>query len=78
MISLCFSLLLAFVAYTYAFVPSSKEHCPKYITLSFTDSAKDPKGLEHIVNKFRAALGDPDNGNDVGPLGRGRREVSWG
>jgi hypothetical protein len=29
------------------------------------------------VNAFRAALGDPNNGNAVGPLASGRREINW-
>ena len=29
------------------------------------------------VNAFRAALGDPNNGNDPGPLPSGRREINW-
>jgi hypothetical protein len=29
------------------------------------------------VNDFRAALGNPNNGNAAGPLGSGRREINW-
>ena len=29
------------------------------------------------VNAFRAALGDPNNGNNSGPLASGRREINW-
>jgi hypothetical protein len=29
------------------------------------------------VNAFRAALGDPNNGNATGPLASGRREINW-
>jgi hypothetical protein len=29
------------------------------------------------VNVFRAALGNPNNGNATGPLLTGRREINW-
>lgn len=70
MSSLFFVLFLAFVASTTA-------QCPRYKTLIFTDSAKNAAGLTHTVNKFRAALGDPDNMSNVGPFAKGRREVRW-
>jgi len=33
--------------------------------------------IEGMVEEFRATLGDPNNGNAVGPLGGGRREINW-
>ncbi|MDX2152907.1 MAG: PEP-CTERM sorting domain-containing protein [Bryobacteraceae bacterium] len=30
-----------------------------------------------VVDSFRAALGDPNNGNAAGPLIDGRREINW-
>ena len=29
------------------------------------------------VDAFRTALGDPNNGNNPGPLASGRREINW-
>jgi hypothetical protein len=29
------------------------------------------------VDAYRAALGDPNNGNNAGPLAAGRREINW-
>lgn len=46
------------------------------ITFSVGGSA-DPASIQGTVNDFRAALGDPDNGNAPGPLGSGRREINW-
>ncbi len=34
-------------------------------------------GTQTAVNAFRAALGDPNNGNTPGPLPGGRREINW-
>ena len=36
-----------------------------------------PASIQPTVDTFRAALGDPNNGNSVGPLVGGRREINW-
>ena len=33
--------------------------------------------IQGTVDAFRAALGDPNNGNNPGPLSSGRREINW-
>ena len=33
--------------------------------------------IQSTVDAFRAALGDPNNGNNPGPLSSGRREINW-
>jgi len=33
--------------------------------------------IQSSVDAFRAALGDPNNGNAPGPLASGRREINW-
>jgi hypothetical protein len=33
--------------------------------------------IQGTVDAFRAALGDPNNANDPGPLKKGRREINW-
>src|SRR4029079_15981105 len=33
--------------------------------------------IQSTVDSFRAALGDPNNGNNPGPLANGRREMNW-
>jgi hypothetical protein len=33
--------------------------------------------IQPTVDNFRAALGDPNNGNAAGPLASGRREINW-
>ncbi len=33
--------------------------------------------IQPTVDSFRAALGDPNNGNTAGPLATGRREINW-
>jgi hypothetical protein len=33
--------------------------------------------IQSTIDAFRAALGDPNNGNNAGPLASGRREINW-
>ena len=35
------------------------------------------ESLDSSVEVFRAALGEPDNANNPGPLASGRREINW-
>ena len=35
------------------------------------------ESIQGTVDEFRAALGDPNNGNEPGPLVSGRREINW-
>ena len=35
------------------------------------------ESIQSSVDEFRAALGDPNNGNNPGPLANGRREINW-
>jgi hypothetical protein len=37
----------------------------------------DPASIQATVDAFRAALGNPLNGNAPGPLPNGRREINW-
>jgi hypothetical protein len=39
--------------------------------------SNDPASIQSEVDLFRAALGDPLNGNTPGPLANGRREINW-
>ena len=43
----------------------------------FNDSGADVAAITDTVDAFRAALGDPNNGNAPGPLPSGRREINW-
>jgi PEP-CTERM motif len=36
-----------------------------------------PASIQGTVDAFRAALGDPNNANNPGPLPGGRREINW-
>src|SRR5262245_44107799 len=42
----------------------------------FSDSGANAAAITGTVDAFRAALGDPNNGN-AGPQGTGRREINW-
>lgn len=35
------------------------------------------EAIQGTVDAFRATLGDPNNGNNPGPLADGRREINW-
>jgi hypothetical protein len=43
----------------------------------FQDSGADVAAITDTVIAFRAALGDPNNANNPGPLASGRREINW-
>jgi hypothetical protein len=43
----------------------------------FTDSGVNAASITDTVNDFRAALGNPNNANNPGPLFSGRREINW-
>src|SRR5262245_29528982 len=43
----------------------------------FSDSGPNVASISDTVNAFRAALGNPNNGNNPGPLPSGRREINW-
>ena len=36
-----------------------------------------PGSIQATVDNFRAALGDPNNANNPGPISGGRREINW-
>jgi hypothetical protein len=36
-----------------------------------------PASIQGTVDAFRAALGDPNNANNAGPISGGRREINW-
>lgn len=35
------------------------------------------ESIQGVVDEFRAALGEPNNANNPGPLANGRREINW-
>ena len=43
----------------------------------FSASGVDVASITATVNAFRAALGNPNNANNPGPLLSGRREINW-
>ena len=43
----------------------------------FQAAGPTASSIQSTVDAFRAALGDPNNGNDPGPLASGRREINW-
>jgi hypothetical protein len=47
------------------------------VSNTFSVGGSDPASIQSTVDAFRAALGNPNNGNNPGPLGSGRREINW-
>jgi hypothetical protein len=43
----------------------------------FQAAGPTPESIQGTVDAYRAALGDPNNGNAAGPLPSGRREINW-
>jgi hypothetical protein len=43
----------------------------------FQAAGPDAESIQGAVDAFRAALGEPNNGNAPGPLPVGRREINW-
>jgi hypothetical protein len=46
------------------------------VPMLFTASGANPADIQATVDAFRAALGNPDNGN-LGPQATGHREINW-
>jgi hypothetical protein len=45
--------------------------------IPFEAAGANAGAIQATVDAFRAALGDPNNGNSPGPLVTGRREINW-
>ena len=43
----------------------------------FSDAGADASAIQDTVDAYRAALGNPNNANNPGPLSDGRREINW-
>jgi hypothetical protein len=53
---------------------TSKDFVPPTV---FQAAGPTVDSIQSSVDAFRAALGDPNNGNSAGPLASGRREINW-
>lgn len=55
-------------------LPSGVSHAASIV---FSDSGALNADIQGTVDAFRAALGDPNNASNPGPLASGRREINW-
>jgi hypothetical protein len=55
------------------FVPVSALASP----IHFSAAGSDAASIQGTVDDFRTQLGNPNNGNTLGALGSGRREINW-
>ena len=46
-------------------------------TIIFSASGPNAAAIQATVDSYRVALGNPNNGNNPGPLPSGRREINW-
>jgi len=53
---------------------TSKDFVPPIV---FQAAGPTVQSIQGTVDAFRAALGNPNNGNAPGPLASGRREINW-
>ena len=53
---------------------TSKDFVPPIV---FQAAGPTADSIQSSVDEFRAALGEPNNGNAPGPLASGRREINW-
>jgi hypothetical protein len=56
---------------------ASAEEKEKAPPIVFQAAGPNAESIQSTVDEFRAALGDPNNANDPGPLDSGRREINW-
>src|SRR5207247_4249649 len=47
------------------------------VPVVFQAAGPTADSIQSSVDAFRAALGNPNNGNNAGPLQTGRREINW-
>jgi hypothetical protein len=47
------------------------------VPVVFQAAGSTAASIQSTVDAYRAALGDPNNGNNPGPLKNGRREINW-
>jgi hypothetical protein len=50
---------------------------PAAAQVVFSSAGGNAAAVQATVDAFRAALGNPNNGNAPGPLAGGRREINW-
>jgi hypothetical protein len=54
------------------------DHIPGFVPPAvFQAAGPKASSIQCTVDAFRLALGDPNNGNNPGPLASGRREINW-
>ncbi len=56
---------------------NTSKDCVGVPPLVFQAAGPTIESIQGTVDAFRAALGNPNNGNAPGPLAQGRREINW-
>jgi hypothetical protein len=78
-LAVAFSLLLVLVLAPTGQADEKKDKDKKDFDPPMVFQAAGPTAaaIQSTVDAFRAALGNPNNGNNAGPLTTGRREINW-
>ncbi|MBW4623358.1 MAG: hypothetical protein KME17_28875 [Cyanosarcina radialis HA8281-LM2] len=72
-----FGKALAIAASAVCLAPSMSLAAPPPAYQVYSDAGSNPAAIQDTVDVFRAALGEPNNGNAVGQQAAGRREINW-
>ena len=78
-VAAAFGLLSVLVLVPIRQAADARDNKPKDFVPPVVFQAAGPTAdsIQSSVDAFRAALGDPNNGNAPGPLASGRREINW-
>src|SRR5262249_52051226 len=56
---------------------SATAHADQLTIVVTSAAASNPSSIQSAVDTCRGILGNPNNGNNPGPLSSGRREINW-
>lgn len=56
---------------------TAKAHADQVTIVVTSAAGPNPSSIQTAVDTFRGILGNPNNGNNPGPLPSGRREINW-
>jgi hypothetical protein len=77
-LAVAFGLLSAMVLVPFGQVAEAQVNSTGLVPpMIFQAAGPNAESIQSTVDAYRAALGDPNNANNAGPLADGRREINW-
>jgi len=67
--------LVLLIAVVFLFTNPSAVFAQEFV--AYSAAGIDATSIQPVVDAFRNAVGSPNNGNALGPLASGRREINW-